>query len=73
VRFGVEQAAVGQHDTHAGECPVAVLAVPQHMPEALLAAMPPILQALIDAGSGPIFLPNGARRLTSPPMMPGRP
>jgi hypothetical protein len=25
------------------------------MPEALLAAMPPILQALIDAGSGPIF------------------
>jgi hypothetical protein len=27
------------------------------MPEALLAAMPPILQALIDAGSGPIFLP----------------
>jgi hypothetical protein len=42
------------------------------MPEALLAAMPPILQALIEAGSGPIFLPCGAsRRLTSPPMMPG--
>ncbi len=42
------------------------------MPDALLAAMPPILHALIEAGSGPILRPRGASRtLTSPPMMPG--
>jgi hypothetical protein len=29
------------------------------MPEALLAAMPPILQALIEAGSGPILRRRG--------------
>ena len=42
------------------------------MPELLLAAMPPILAALIEAGSGPILRPSGARRrLTSAPTMAG--
>jgi hypothetical protein len=31
--------------------------VPQHIPAALLAAMPPIMAAWMDAGSGPIFRP----------------
>ena len=42
------------------------------MPAALLATMPPIMQALMDAGSGPIFRPSGARKaLASAPMTPG--
>jgi hypothetical protein len=42
------------------------------MPLALLARMPPILQLSMEAGSGPIFLPKGARvRLAWAPMMPG--
>jgi hypothetical protein len=42
------------------------------MPLALLAAIPPIMQWLIDAGSGPIFRRYGARRaLASAPMTPG--
>ena len=46
--------------------------VPQHMPLALLAKIPPIKQLSMDAGSGPIFLPNSARILLAPePMMPG--
>jgi hypothetical protein len=32
-------------------------AVPQHMPLALLAAMPPIIAELMEAGSGPILRP----------------
>ena len=45
---------------------------PQHMPEELLARTPPIMQALIDAGSGPIFAPWGARaRFTAAAMTPG--
>jgi hypothetical protein len=46
--------------------------VPQHIPLALLAAMPPIIAASIDAGSGPILRPNGASlRLAAAPMTPG--
>ena len=46
---------------------------PQHMPEELLAAMPPILQASMEAGSGPILRPkNASRRLASPPIMAAR-
>ncbi len=42
------------------------------MPLALLAAMPPIIAASIDAGSGPILRPSGAsRRLAAAPMTPG--
>ena len=42
------------------------------MPLALLAAMPPIIAESIDAGSGPILRPNGARRrLAMAPMTPG--
>ena len=42
------------------------------MPLALLAAMPPIIAASIDAGSGPILRPNGARRrLATAPITPG--
>ncbi|MCY1460361.1 hypothetical protein D9M71_779140 [compost metagenome] len=47
-------------------------AVPQHMPLALLATMPPILQALIEAGSGPILRPKGASQaLAWAPITPG--
>ncbi|MNN39837.1 hypothetical protein D3C81_1538890 [compost metagenome] len=47
-------------------------AVPQHMPLALLATIPPILQALIEAGSGPILRPNGASQaLAWAPITPG--
>src|SRR5438045_1888802 len=39
------------------------------MPLALLAAMPPIIAASIEAGSGPIFLPSGASlRLAAAPI-----
>ncbi|MPM32428.1 hypothetical protein SDC9_78990 [bioreactor metagenome] len=31
--------------------------VPQHIPLALFAAIPPIIALSIEAGSGPIFLP----------------
>ena len=42
------------------------------MPLALLAAMPPIIAASIDAGSGPILRANGAsRRLAAAPITPG--
>ncbi|MNN31786.1 hypothetical protein D3C81_1454870 [compost metagenome] len=42
------------------------------MPLALLATIPPILQALIEAGSGPILRPNGASQaLAWAPMTPG--
>ncbi len=42
------------------------------MPLALLATMPPILQALIEAGSGPILRPNGASQAFAwAPMTPG--
>jgi hypothetical protein len=42
------------------------------MPLALLATMPPILQALIEAGSGPILRPNGASQaLACAPITPG--
>ena len=42
------------------------------MPEELFAAMPPILQASIEAGSGPILRPkNASRRLASPPIIAG--
>ena len=42
------------------------------MPLALLAAMPPIVAVSIDAGSGPILRPSGARRrLAAAPTTPG--
>ncbi len=42
------------------------------MPLALLAAMPPIIAASIDAGSGPILRPKGASaRFAAAPMTPG--
>ena len=42
------------------------------MPLALLAAMPPIIAASIEAGSGPILLPSGASlRLAAAPITPG--
>src|SRR5512138_711785 len=42
------------------------------MPLALLAAMPPIMAELIEAGSGPILRPYGAsRRLACAPTTPG--
>ncbi|MCY1560780.1 hypothetical protein D9M68_979560 [compost metagenome] len=42
------------------------------MPLALLATMPPILQALIEAGSGPILRPKGASQaLAWAPITPG--
>ena len=42
------------------------------MPLALLAAMPPIIAASIDAGSGPILRPSGASlRFATPPITPG--
>ena len=42
------------------------------MPLALLAAIPPIMQWLIEAGSGPIFRRYGARQaLASAPRIPG--
>mmetsp|Transcript_27848 Transcript_27848/g.84992 ORF Transcript_27848/g.84992 Transcript_27848/m.84992 type:complete len:405 (-) Transcript_27848:409-1623(-) len=53
---------------------------PQHMPEELLATMPPIMHESMDAGSGPIlyclsrecfFLYAARSRFTSPPMSPG--
>lgn len=53
---------------------------PQHMPDELLATMPPIMQDSMDAGSGPIlywveslcfFLYAASRRFTSPPIRPG--
>ena len=39
------------------ECSVwyAFCVTPQHIPLELLARMPPIMQALMEAGSGPIF------------------
>ena len=37
--------------------------VPQHIPLALLAAIPPIIAESIEAGSGPIFLPYFARNV----------
>ncbi len=47
-------------------------ATPQHIPEALLAKMPPIIAELIEAGSGPIFLLYFFSKLfTCPPIMPG--
>ena len=53
---------------------------PQHMPDELLATMPPIIQLSMEAGSGPIlycvsipcfFLYAASSRLTSPPISPG--
>ena len=42
------------------------------MPLALLAAMPPIIAASIEAGSGPILRPSGASlRLAAAPITPG--
>ncbi len=42
------------------------------MPAALLATIPPIMQALMEAGSGPILRPSGARKaFASAPMTPG--
>ena len=42
------------------------------MPLALLATMPPTMQAPIEAGSGPSFRPSGASSaLASAPMTPG--
>ena len=42
------------------------------MPLELLARIPPIMQAPIEAGSGPILTPNFCRcRLTWPPTIPG--
>ncbi len=42
------------------------------MPLALLAAMPPIIAVSIEAGSGPILRPSGARRrLAIAPITPG--
>ncbi len=46
--------------------------MPQHIPDALFATMPPIMQAPIDAGSGPILRPYGASAaFASAPMTPG--
>ena len=42
------------------------------MPDELLAAIPPIIAAPMEAGSGPILRPCGAsRRLASAPITPG--
>ena len=50
----------------------AFCSVPQHIPDELFATMPPIMQAPIDAGSGPSFAPWRARwALTIPPTTPG--
>ena len=47
-------------------------AVPQHMPLALLATMPPTMQAIRDAGSGPIRRRYRRRTaLARPPVIPG--
>src|SRR5512146_2987184 len=40
----------------------AFLSTPQHMPLELLAMTPPIVQASMEAGSGPSLNPSGARR-----------
>ena len=46
--------------------------VPQHIPDALLAAIPPIIAALIEAGSGPIFLPyRASKAFARAPVIPG--
>jgi hypothetical protein len=53
---------------------------PQHIPELLLAMMPPIMQLSMEEGSGPILYWSSSlcllryatrRRFTSPPMRPG--
>ena len=46
---------------------------PQHMPLALFATMPPIVHVAIEAGSGPIFRPNGLQEpgSTCAPITPG--
>ena len=41
------------------QCAVTIEIDSQHIPLALLAAIPPIIAELMEAGSGPIFLPNG--------------
>ena len=57
----VQHGAIGQQQGHGVQGVMLLWAVPQHMPLALLAAMPPSLQALMEAGSGPILRPRGAR------------
>ena len=42
---------------------ISIVNNPQHIPLLLLERMPPIIAALIDAGSGPIFFPNGFKWL----------
>ena len=39
--------------------PMELWSTPEVMPQALLATIPPILAALTEAGSGPIFFPQG--------------
>ena len=60
--------------TKVSDCSVwyAFCATPQHIPLELLETMPPIVQVLIEAGSGPIFALYGFRTaLTIAPIAPG--